>query len=53
MPDDHKRPEPDAETLAEVAKLNDRDRRILEDVLAQHPTLSHKTALEHLRHAGL
>jgi hypothetical protein len=47
------RPEPDAGTLAEIDKLTDRERKILDDVLQQHPELSHKQALEHLKHAGL
>ncbi|MBO0716114.1 MAG: hypothetical protein J2P55_02105 [Rhizobiales bacterium] len=47
------RPEPDAATRAEIEALDARDRKILDDVLAQHPALTHKEALEALRHAGL
>jgi hypothetical protein len=47
------RPEPDAATLADIAKLSPRDRKILDDVLEQHPALSHKEALRALKHAGL
>jgi hypothetical protein len=40
------RPEPDEATLAEIAALNDDQCATLEDVLAAHPTLSHKKALQ-------
>jgi hypothetical protein len=53
MNDQPTRPEPDEATLAEIAALNDDQRAILEDVLAHHPALSHKEALEHLKAAGL
>jgi hypothetical protein len=48
-----KRPEPDEATLAEIEKLDPEQRQILENVLQQHPTLSHKKALDHLKAGGL
>jgi hypothetical protein len=47
------RPEPDAETLAEIEMLRSDQRQILVNVLKQHPALSHKTALRDLKEAGL
>ena len=51
--DQLQRPEPDKATLAEIATLNADQRDTLDRVLARHPALSHKEALEHLKAAGL
>lgn len=43
----------EAAAEAEVKSLSPRDRKILEDVLAQHPELTIAEALAHLKEAGM
>jgi hypothetical protein len=47
------RPAPDVATLAEIEQLDREQRRTLEDVLKQHPALTHREALDALKAAGL
>ena len=49
---DEDRPRPDAETIERVAQLEPTQRRILYAVLKEHPTLSHRQALDELEAAG-
>ena len=50
---DNKRPKPDPTTIAEIDRLNAEQRDTLARVLAAHPTLTHKEALEHCKAGGL
>jgi hypothetical protein len=43
----------DAETFAEIERLNSDQRDVLEDVLAQHGSLTPRKALDHLKMVGL